>query len=153
MPRDNRLNTRLNEMFRYDRGLSFSDILDVFTYVPKGRYFHTVDGRFARIWKISTLAADVLTQQERLGAASWLALVLNEFPEGSSGQLLRFTHRDVSYVVSEYLANSEAKGFGKELIDAFAARQLDGAQHGFFAEVNEDQISAAKQEVAREGGA
>lgn len=152
MPRDNRLETRLDEMFRYKRGLSFSDILDVFMYVPKGRYFHTVDGRFARIWKISTLAADVLTQQERLGAASWLAMILNEFPEGGSGQLLRFTHRDVSFVVSEYLANSEAKGFGKELIDAFAMRQLDGAQKGFFAEINEDQISAAKQDIARDGG-
>lgn len=153
MPRDNRLATRLNEMFRYDRGLCFSDILDVFTYVgaSQGRYFHTVDGRFARIWKISTLAADVITMQERLGATSWLALVLNEYPERSAGQLLRFTHRDVSFVVSKYLANSEASGFGKELIDAFAARQLDGAQYGFFSDISAEQITAAKQDILREG--
>lgn len=152
MPRDNRLRARLNENFHYDRGLGFCDILDVFNYTPKGRYFHTVDGRFARIWKLSTFPADVLTAPERFDISDRLVRVLNAYPDGSSGQILHFTHRDVASVVNRYLDGSRAKDFGVDIINAIARRQLDGAQHGFFADISAEQISAAKSELAREGG-
>jgi hypothetical protein len=150
MPRDNTLRARLNEHFHYDRGLSFCDILDAFTYVNNGRFFITADGRLARVWKLGTYPADVLTPAERLYVANGMARVIDQYPEGSSGQIMRFTHRDVTDVVSRYLENSKADGFARDLIDAVVNRQLDGAAHGFFADIGTDEIATAREALMRE---
>lgn len=151
MPRDNRLAARLNEHLHYARGLSLTDLLDVFSYSSKGRYFHTVDGRFARIWKLATYSSDVLTPNERLYLTDGLARVINEYPDGTSGQVLRMTHRDVSPMLARYLEDSQATGFGRDLIEAVAQRQLDGARYGFFADVTADQVAEARQELLKTG--
>lgn len=150
-PRDNRLSARLNEHLHYERGLSLTDLLDVFSYTPRGRFFHTVDGRFARIWRFATYSSDVLTPPERLYLTDSLARVINEYPDGSSGQLLRMTHRGVGQIIDRYLKDSKATGFGRDLIDAVAKRQLDGARYGFFADVTENQIAEARQEILDHG--
>lgn len=147
---DNSTATRLNKDFRYSRAKSFTDLLDVHTYHPQGRYFHTVDGRFAKVWLLGSFSADTISEAQRLGVSSSLALVINQFPEGSQGQLIRYCHGDISPALDRYLEDSEAHGFGEDIVNAAVRRQIEGATTGFFNVIDKDDIKAAKQEIASE---
>lgn len=55
---------------------------DAFLYEPEGDYFHTVDGRFAKIWRISGIDHALLNDDDFTVISRQFAEVLNKYPEG-----------------------------------------------------------------------
>lgn len=147
MSSNNNTSARLNKDFHYARGKSFTDLLDVHTYNQQGRYFHTVDGRFAKVWLLGSYSVDTMSEEMRVSIANGLAQVINQFPQGSSGQLIRYCHGDIHPTLDRYLDDSQAVGFGEDIVKAIVRRQIEGATTGFFNQVGQSDLNEAKQDI------
>lgn len=123
----------------YGRDIRLSDLIDVYTYVADGQYFLTRDGRMAVMFALPGMAGDPLSEDMKTSIADGLAMAFDQFPEGSSGQYIRFNHRDVSSDVEHFLSNVRDTGFAPVVGKAIAGVQERAATFSFFAHPLESQ--------------
>lgn len=123
-------------------------LTDALYYDEQGRYFHTVDGRFAQVWMLGMIDKSTISAQDEVAAANHIARIIAEFPYGASGQLLRHTHRGIEGIVENYASNRADHPFGDAIIESFADRQYSAAlsQKGFFANISPRMLEQAHQE-------
>ncbi len=139
----------LNELAQrnYVNTSPIEDMLDAYTYVKDGSYFHTQDGRFAYIWQIGSINDESFSEDEKSGVASLLAYGLNRFPANACGQFIRFTHNNINGILNEFSQNISDAPFAKEIIGSTIDRQLQGATKGFFSNISADMIDKAKDDL------
>ena len=143
---------RMRDDFSVSRRRAFSDLLDVHYYDPRGWYFHTVDGRFARVWKLDMFAADVLSPVAKLYTSNGLAQTINRFPELSCGQIIRTTHNHIGGMLDTYMSDCDASGFSRDVVQAVAERQVEGAIHGFFEGLGSKELGEAAEDFLSSEG-
>ncbi|KIL03213.1 hypothetical protein QX25_18760 (plasmid) [Stutzerimonas stutzeri] len=142
----------------YQGGMPIQLLADAFVYEPSGRYFHTADGRFAKIWAFSGIDYSVLDSDDLFGVSGNFADVLNKFPAGSTGQFIRHTHRDIREVLGQYEAeiHPEAGEFATEIAHSIMRRQMHAAVNpkGFFGHTSKAMLDRmAADELAAMGEA
>lgn len=123
-------------------------LTDALYYDEEGKYFHTVDGRFAQVWMLGMIDKSTISQADEVEAANQFARILAEFPYGASGQVLRHTHRGIEGLVESFGAERADHPFGDAIIDSFVDRQYQAAlsSKGFFANISPRMIEQARQE-------
>lgn len=134
----------------FQGGMPIELLSDAYLFEEHGSYFHTVDGRFAKIWKITGIDASLLTDEQLHGVCANFAEVLNKFPEGSCGQFIRHTHRDIRGLMDTYKKglDPDAGEFAQAIAESILERQYKAATspNGFFAKLS----SAAMQKLREE---
>ncbi|MFL1449108.1 VirB4 family type IV secretion system protein [Pseudomonas tritici] len=142
----------------YQGGMPIELLSDAFLFEENGNYFHTVDGRFAKIWRIVGQDCSLLGNDELHGLCAAFGDALNKFPYGSSGQYIRHIHRDIRPVMNHYAENldDDLGEFETALANSFLERQYNAAvsPNGFFTKltpatlqkVRNDAISALGEE-------
>lgn len=123
-------------------------LTDALYYDEQGRYFHTVDGRFAQVWMLGMIDKSTISPQGEVEAANQIARIIAEFPYGASGQLLRHTHRGIEGIVENFASEKADHPFGEAIINSFADRQYSAAlsQKGFFANISPRMIEQARRD-------
>lgn len=127
-------------------------LTDALYYDSHGKYFHTVDGRFAQVWLLGMIDRTTLSPEQEVAAANQIARIKAEFPYGSSGQLLRHTHRGIGQLIEEFRGEGSKHPFGDAIVNSFADRQYTAAmsQNGFFSNISPRMISQAKADLEEE---
>lgn len=135
----------------YQGGMPLDLLSDAFLYEPAGNYFHTTDGRFAKIWKFSGVDASLLNNDGLFGVSSCIGDILNKYPDNSCGQFIRHTHRDIRGVLSQYMASidPEAGEFAHAIADSIVQRQTKAsvARNGFFAKLSSNALKQMQDEA------
>lgn len=135
----------------YQGGMPLELLSDAFVYEEAGRYFHTIDGRFAKMWKFSGMDSSLLNNDELYHISDCFADVLNKYPEESCGQFIRHTHRDIRSILKTYIANidPQAGEFALAIADSIVARQADAsmAKNGFFAKLSSNDIQILQDDL------
>jgi hypothetical protein len=138
----------------YQGGMPIQLLSDAFVYESHGRYFHTIDGRFAKIWKFSGVDASMLNNEGLLAVTSCFGDVLNKYPAGSSGQFIRHTHRDIREVLGRYKdqIDPEAGEFAAEIAASIINRQARAASsaHGFFSQTSSSVLKQMQNDAIAE---
>lgn len=138
----------------YQGGMPMELLSDVFVAESNGNYFHTVDGRFCKIWKIEGIDASVLNDNDHQEITADLMDVLNKFPAGSSGQLIRHTHRDVRPIIQKYLSglDKDTEWFAMEIANSIVERQKTAAESssGFFTKLTDSIIQKMRADALAE---
>lgn len=138
----------------YQGGMPIELLSDAFLYEPEGDYFHTVDGRFAKIWRISGIDHALLNDDDFTVISRQFAEVLNKYPEGSSGQFIRHTHRDIRPILSLFRngVDPEAGEFALEIADSIVNRQSDAAvsPNGFFSRLSPATLEKMRKDMLEE---
>jgi hypothetical protein len=138
----------------YQGGMPLELLSDAFVYEEAGRFFHTVDGRFAKIWKMSGHDHSLLNNNDLYYVSDCFGDVLNKYPEDSCGQFIRHTHRDIRPLLKEYLENIDpnAGEFALAIADSIVERQTQAsmAKNGFFAKLSGQELKTLQDDV-REG--
>lgn len=138
----------------YQGGMPMELLSDVFVAESNGNYFHTVDGRFCKIWKIEGIDASVLNDTDHQEITADLMDVLNKFPAGSSGQLIRHTHRDVRPIIQKYLSglDKDTEWFAMEIANSIVERQKTAAESssGFFTKLTDSIIQKMRADALAE---
>lgn len=120
----------------YQGGMPIQLLSDAFLYEQQGRYFHTLDGRFAKIWKISGVDSSMFNNDMLFDVTGSFSDVLNKYPAGSTGQFLRHTHRDIRQIMGLYQdqIDPEAGEFASAIAHSIMDRQFSAATsaNGFF---------------------
>jgi len=103
----------------YQGGLPLSHLLSVFTYEKDGHYFHTEDGRFARMWKLPTFDMSAKGQADFYGRANALTKVITAWPQNATGQIIRYCHTDIRGHLNAFKSNlpEDADLFSKVFVD------------------------------------
>lgn len=131
----------------FQGGMPIELLSDAYLYEEHGNYFHTVDGRFAKIWRISGIDSSLLNNEQLHGVCAAFAEVLNKYPEGCSGQFIRHTHRDIRGLMHTYQNGlaPDAGEFAQAIASSILDRQYTAATspNGFFAKLS----SAALQKM------
>ncbi|ULQ48335.1 hypothetical protein JN531_017020 (plasmid) [Flagellatimonas centrodinii] len=117
----------------YTKAVRLEDAIDIYTFVDSGGYSLTVDGRMMAIWRLPSIPGDGLTEDQRTGIANELARLIDLYPEGSSGQYVRFSHRDVRDKLTRYREGIRQEGFLPVIGKSVLAVQERAARFGFFA--------------------
>jgi len=138
------------EKRNYGNAFPLEEMLDIFTFVKDGNYFHTADGRFARVWRLPGICDEAMHDEEKASAADALAYAFNRFPENSCGQFIRYTHNNINYFLNEFYEDISDSAFSEEIINATIDRQLKGAKSGFFGDVSTSMLNKAKQDLIEE---
>ncbi|MBM5458786.1 hypothetical protein H8F21_14555 [Pseudomonas sp. P66] len=140
----------------YQGGMPIQLLSDAFLYEAQGRYFHTLDGRFAKIWKISGIDASMLNNEGLFDVTGCFADILNKYPAGSTGQHIRHTHRDIRSILGVYQdqIDPEAGEFAAEIARSIMSRQFKAAvsSNGFFGDASEATINQMKADALAELG-
>lgn len=135
----------------YQGGMPLELLSDAFVYDEDGGFFHTVDGRFAKIWEFSGHDASLLNNNDLYYVSDCFADVLNKFPEESCGQYIRHTHRDIRPILRTYLSGVDEKAgeFALAIADSIVARQTEAsmAKNGFFAKLSKADLRVLQDEV------
>lgn len=125
----------------YQGGMPIQLLSDAFLYEAHGRYFHTQDGRFARIWKMSGVDSSMLNNDALFGITGCFADVMNKFPPGSTGQFIRHTHRDIRGIMGLYhdQIDPDAGEFATAIAHSIMDRQYQAATsaNGFFGQMSD----------------
>lgn len=123
-------------------------LTDALYYDEQGQYFHTVDGRFAQVWMLGAIDKTTLSGEQEVLAANQIARIIAEFPYGSSGQLIRHTHRGIENIVETFAGEETEHPFGESIVRSFADRQYTAAlsKKGFFSNISPRMIEQAKRE-------
>lgn len=133
----------------YQGGMPIELLSDVYLYEEHGKYFHTVDGRFAKIWRIGGVDASLMNNDDLFGICGALGDVLNKYPANSSGQFIRHTHRDIRPFMELYRQNlnPDMDEFETAIAESIMDRQYSAgvASNGFFAK-----LSPAHMKIMRE---
>lgn len=115
-------------------------LVDGFLYDEERGYFHTVDGRFAQIWKVEGPDISMLSDGNLIWYCDALAQALNKYPDGSCGQFIRHTHRDIRPILDLYLReqNPHNSDFMREVAKSIVERQTSASKspNGFFADLS-----------------
>lgn len=140
----------------YQGGMPIQLLTDAFLYEPNGEYFHTIDGRFGKIWRISGVDHSLLNDEALLGVSARFGDVLNQFPEGSCGQFIRHTHRDIRGYLDAYREgiHPEANSFAIEIAESIIDRQRNAAisSDGFFTKMSKKMLHQLSEEAAENAG-
>ncbi|WP_409286792.1 VirB4 family type IV secretion system protein [Pseudomonas guariconensis] len=140
----------------YQGGMPIQLLSDAFVYEKNGRYFHTIDGRFARIWKIAGVDVSLMNDDKAAGVTACLGDVLNKYPPGSSGQFLRHTHRDIRNIIGLYkdTIHKDADAFAMATAQSIMDRQFDAAlsPKGFFAKADDATVAQMRADALAELG-
>ncbi|HBO7921918.1 TPA: DUF87 domain-containing protein [Pseudomonas aeruginosa] len=124
----------------YQGGMPIELLSDAYLFEEHGCYFHTVDGRFAKIWRIQGADGAMLNNEELHAVCASFGEALNNFPYGSSGQFIRHTHRDIRALMSHYARNldTDLGEFESAIADSIIKRQYNAAisPNGFFAKLS-----------------
>lgn len=138
----------------YQGGMPIQLLSDAFLYEPNGEYFHTIDGRFAKILKFSGTDASQLNNDDLFAVSGQFGAVLNKWPYGSSGQLMRHTHRDIRQRINQYAEgiDPEAGQFAIEIANSIMKRQGDAAvsPNGFFGQTSQTLRKRMQDDALRE---
>ncbi len=138
----------------FQGGMPIELLSDGYLFEENGNYFHTVDGRFAKIWKLAGIDASILNNDQLFGVSDGLADALNRYPEGSSGQFIRHTHRDIRSVMETYAAGipENTSEFGRAIAQSILDRQYNAAiaANGFFAKLSSAMIEKMRQDAIAE---
>ena len=123
-------------------------LTDALYYDDEGKYFHTVDGRFAQVWMLGAIDKSTLSAGDEVEAANQIARIIAEFPYGCSGQLLRHTHRGIEPLLDAYSSEQASHPFAGPIIDSFVDRQVTAAlsPKGFFTNISPRMIEQARRE-------
>jgi hypothetical protein len=127
----------------YKNATPISDLLDVATYVPEHNFFHMSDGRICVAWQISGVPDEMLSTEEKFYFTDALAYALNQYPVGSCGQIIRYTHADIRARLQQFASTISDAPFAEDIIDSVIQRQISGAIDGFFCDITKDMIDAA----------
>jgi hypothetical protein len=124
----------------YQGGMPIELLSDAYLFEEEGCYFHTVDGRFAKIWRVQGADGAMLNNDELHAVCASFGEALNKFPYGSCGQFIRHTHRDIRGLMNHYSDNldTDLGEFENALADSILKRQFNAAvsPNGFFAKLN-----------------
>lgn len=135
----------------YQGGMPLDLLSDAFVFEPHGNYFHTVDGRFAKVWRFTGVDASLLNNDNLFAVAEAMGDVLNKYPEKSCGQLIRYTHRDIRGIMSHYLSSvdPDAGEFANAIADSIVSRQTQAsvARNGFFAKLSSNMLKQLQDEA------
>lgn len=138
----------------YQGGMPIELMSDAYLYEDNGAYFHTVSGRFAKIWKLSPVDASLLNNEDLFGTAHAFGEALNRFPEGSCGQFIRHTHRDIRSWMDFYESGlrKDADEFSKAISDSILDRQYGAAlsPNGFFAKLTDSVVAEMRKAALEE---
>jgi type IV secretory pathway VirB4 component len=138
----------------YQGGMPIELLSDAFVYESNGAYFHTVDGRFAKIWRVSGIDHSLASEDDFNAISQSFGDVLNKFPEGSSGQFIRHTHRDIRNRLNLFRSGLDAESgeFAMEIADSIVKRQSDAAVHpnGFFSKLSTSMIEKMEKDMLDE---
>lgn len=134
----------------YHNKFPIEDILDVATYVPEHKLFHTSDGRFCAAWFLRGVPDEVLTQENRYYYSDALAYALNQYPIGSCGQFIRYNHGDIRAQLNRFTANQSDSPFAKDLVNSIIGRQVTGATEGFFSDISQEMVDSARTDLLAE---
>lgn len=138
----------------YQGGMPIELLSDAFLYESNGQYFHTIDGRFAKIWRLTAVDHSLMNDDAFVALSQNFADVLNKYPESSSGQFIRYTHRNISSRLEMYRDGLDPKAgeFAMEIADSIVARQRDAAINpdGFFAKLSDDHIERMQADLLSE---
>lgn len=140
----------------YQGGMPIQLLSDAFVYEQNGRYFHTIDGRFAKIWKLAGIDASMLNNDALFGVTGCFSDVMNKYPAGSTGQFLRHTHRDIRGVMGLYQdqIDPEAGEFAAAIAQSIMDRQFKAATsaNGFFGQASEATLKQMQDDALAEIG-
>nr|WP_192963357.1 FtsK/SpoIIIE domain-containing protein [Pseudomonas fluorescens]CEK42165.1 IncF plasmid conjugative transfer pilus assembly protein TraC [Pseudomonas fluorescens SBW25] len=135
----------------YQGGMPIQLLSDAYLFEDHGNYFHTVDGRFAKIWRIQGAAGSMLNNEELHEVCAAFGEALNKYPNGSSGQFMRHTHRDIRGVMGHYASNldQDLGEFESALADSILNRQYAAAvsPNGFFAKLTTAELEIMRQDA------
>lgn len=136
----------------YTPGESLSFLTDALYFDREGEYFHTVDGRFAQIWMIGGVDRSTLGPEHQVEVSRQMSRIISEYPYGSSGQIIKHTHRGIAPVVESFLQTRSSNPFGDAILNSFADRQYNAAmsQKGFFANISPRMMEQAKADIESE---
>ena len=138
----------------YQGGMPIELLSDAYLFEEHGCYFHTVDGRFAKIWRVEGVAGALLNNEQLHDVCADFGDALNKFPYGSSGQFIRHVHRDIRGVMNHYANNldKDLEEFESALASSFLARQYDAAisPNGFFAKLGTDTLKKMREDAMSE---
>ncbi|MBM3105920.1 hypothetical protein IIE18_12305 [Pseudomonas sp. V1] len=138
----------------YQGGMPIQLLSDAFLYEKHGSYFHTIDGRFAKIWKLRGMDASLLNNDDLWAISRNLGEVLNKYPAGSCGQFIRHTHRDIREVLGVYRAGIDSTDdeFAAEIANSIVDRQILAASSpdGFFTKLSSQMIEQMREDALAE---
>ncbi len=124
------------------------------TWVEDGNYYHTVDGRFWRLYRIQMAPIDTLNDEAMASISAAVTHVFSEFPEGAMGQFLRITHNDMTPIMERYFDDTgkhePSHQFADTILDSIMRRQIRGAERGFFDRISSAMLQKAKDETLQE---
>jgi hypothetical protein len=133
----------------YQGGMPIELLSDAYLFEENGNYFHTVDGRFAKIWQMNGVDAGLLTNDELHGVCRAFGDVLNKFPYGCSGQFVRHTHRDIRDRMTHYENNLDPDlgEFELALAKSILKRQYSAAvsPNGFFTKLGDATLKMMRE--------
>jgi hypothetical protein len=138
---------QLSKLNYYLEGAPFGDTLDVLAYDRDNHAFITLDGRFCRVFSISNIPEDQLSQAEKFGISNAFSRIISEFPEGAYGQYIRFTHSDIQGSLYRFGQNIAQGDFTHEIARSIASRQMTGARSGFFSTISTEMAEQAIGEL------
>ncbi|WP_169577713.1 TraG/VirB4 family ATPase [Sinimarinibacterium sp. CAU 1509] len=136
----------------YSPELRIQDVLDAYKYVQDGDYFLTRDARMVVVWALPAIPGDALSEDTKTGIADSLAGIIDHFPEGSTGQYIRFSHRDVTDRLDRFRAGVRNEGFFPQVGESILRVQERAARFGFFAHPLDADASMRQFERMRESG-
>lgn len=136
----------------YSPELRIQDVLDAYQYIQDGSYFLTRDARMAVVWALPTIPGDALSEQTKMDVADSLAGILDQFPEGSHGQYIRFSHRDIAQRLDRFRSGIRQEGFFPTVGESILSVQERGARFGFFAHPKDAEAGMAQINRMRESG-
>lgn len=135
----------------YQGGMPIELLSDAYLFEEDGNYFHTVDGRFAKIWRIQGSTGSGLNNDDLHGVCASFGQALNKYPNGSSGQFIRHTHRDIRGVMGHYSSKLDADldEFERGLADSIVHRQYNAAisPNGFFAKLTPVELNRMREQA------
>lgn len=135
----------------YQGGMPIELLNDAYLFEEEGCYFHTVDGKFAKIWRIQGASGAMLNNDQLHAVCDAFGEALNKYPYGSSGQFIRHTHRDIRGVMGHYAANldQDLGDFESALADSIIERQYSAAisPNGFFAKLSPANLERMREDA------
>lgn len=138
----------------YQGGHPIELLMDAYLFEEHGNYFHTVDGRFAKVWKIQGMDASILNNDTLFDVSGAFGDALNKFPEGSSGQFIRHNHRDIRGIMENYSAGlrEDNTEFESAIATSLLERQYNAAvsPDGFFAKISSELIDRVRKDAIAE---
>lgn len=135
----------------YQGGMPIELLSDAYLFEEHGCYFHTCDGRFAKLWRIQGANGSLLNNEQLHSVCASFAEALNKFPAGSSGQFIRHTHRDIRGIMEFYSdrLGNDGDEFEKAIATSILDRQYNAAisPNGFFARLNAATLDKMRAEA------